>query len=145
LGRTGGARGIAQRREVVLVDRGGPVQLRPGGHQVLVVQHPGVAVRPVRGDDDEVPAPGPDLVDQREQRPVGDDDAVLGVLDDVGDLRRLQAEVDGVQHRASQRDREVELEVPVVFQASVATRSAGRTPRRTNAPASRTTRAWYSR
>jgi len=122
LGRTGGARGIAQRREVVLVDRGGPVQLRPGGHQVLVVQHPGVAVRPVRGDDDEVPAPGPDLGDPREQRPVGDDDAVLGVLDDVGNLRRLQA-VPG------------ERGDPV----------AGADPEADQRPASRTTRAWYSR
>jgi hypothetical protein len=49
--------------------------------------------------------------EQGEQRTVGDDHAVGGVVDDPGQLLGREAEVQGVQDRAHGRDREVRLDV----------------------------------
>ena len=55
-----------------------------------------------------------ELVEEREQGAIDEDEAIFGVLRDVADLGRVEPEVQRVQHRARARDAEVELEVPVV-------------------------------
>src|SRR3546814_515079 len=59
---------------------------------------------------------------QAEQRPVDEDHLVLGVVGDVGELLREQADVEGVQHPPGAGGGEVELEV------------AGRVPRERGDP-----------
>jgi hypothetical protein len=54
------------------------------------------------------------LCEHRHERVVDEDDPVLGVVDDVGDLLREQADVQRVQHRSHARHREVQLEVALV-------------------------------
>ena len=53
------------------------------------------------------------LLEQRHEGQIEEDEAVGRVIDDVGDLVVEQARVDGVAHRADARDAVVELEVPV--------------------------------
>ena len=48
---------------------------------------------------------------QPDQRVVDDDDPVLGVVGDVDELLGEEPDVEGVEHRAHRRDREVGLEV----------------------------------
>ena len=55
-----------------------------------------------------------ELLQQRHQRVVDEDDLVLGVVDDVGQLLLEQADVERVQHRAGAGHREVQLEVALV-------------------------------
>ena len=73
-------------------------------------------------------------------------DRVLGVADDVGDLVGPRRRLTRVQHRAGQRDGEVELEVAVVV-ARERRHPVARpyAQRRRARPASRRTRASYSR
>ena len=52
-------------------------------------------------------------LDRAHQRYVVEDGAILGVIEDVRDLVREEADVDGVQHRADHRHRIVELEMAV--------------------------------
>ena len=54
---------------------------------------------------------GRELGQRLDQRAVDEDDAVLGVVDDVDDLLGEQADVQRVQHGAVGGHREVELEV----------------------------------
>jgi hypothetical protein len=54
------------------------------------------------------------LVEQRDQHVVHDDDAVVGVVGDVGDLGGGKPQVERVGDRARQRDPEVGLEVLAV-------------------------------
>lgn len=48
------------------------------------------------------------------ERRIDEDHRVVGVVHDVRDLVGLQPQIDGVQHRAGQRDGQVELQVAVV-------------------------------
>ena len=52
-----------------------------------------------------------DLLPQRQQRFVHQDDAIVGVVDDEGELVGMQAEVQRVEHGARHRHAEVRLEV----------------------------------
>ncbi len=54
------------------------------------------------------------LLENRHDRVVDEDDAVLGVVDDVGELLGEQADVERVQHRTDARHRHVQLEVALV-------------------------------
>ena len=119
----GGAARVAHRGGGAFVDVG-PVEAgRLGAEEVLVAQHVGAGGRRleragVAAADDEVVLDrlqvGRDLGEQRHQAVVDDDDAVLAVVRDVGELLREQPDVQRVQHRAHARDREVRLEVRLV-------------------------------
>jgi hypothetical protein len=115
----GGPRGVAHRGRGPLARLGelGPL-LGRGGDQRVVVQHAGRRLDAV-ADHDEVPevGPRPEPLQQREQSRVHDHHPVFGVARDVGQLVRMEPEVEGMEHRAEQRDREVGLEVAVVVPA----------------------------
>ncbi len=56
------------------------------------------------------------VADRGQHRPhagVDEDHRVAGVIDDVGQVLRGQPEVQGVEHRAAERDRPVQLQMPV--------------------------------
>ena len=67
-------------------------------------------------DEDALEAPElrREALEQRQEHRVGEQIAVLGVIDDVGDLVREQARVDRVADRADARDAVVELEMAMV-------------------------------
>src|SRR5690606_25066837 len=102
LGGAGGAGGVAERGQVVLVPRYGFFQRRGGRDQFVVVR----AV-PVGGDHRHLGAAGADAVQQRQQRRVDEHHAVIGVVDDVGDLVGCQPQVERVQHGSRQRSCQV--------------------------------------
>ena len=57
----------------------------------------------------------PELLEQRDERSVDDHGAVVGVVGDVGEVVRVEAEVERVQDEAAARNAEVRLVVlPVV-------------------------------
>jgi hypothetical protein len=106
----GGAGGVADHRGGVLVERrpreGGGL----GGEELLVVVL----------DDDGATEGGDargEALEQRDEGAVDDDDAVLGVPGDVGELVGVKPEVEGVEHRPHGRDGEVRLEVLLVVPA----------------------------
>jgi hypothetical protein len=88
-------------------------------YPTFVIEH-AVRRRPVVGHDDH-------LLDRRhlsakllkksEQRAIHDDHAVTRVRCDVRKLRRMQAQIQRVQHGADRRHGEIELEVPVMVPA----------------------------
>ena len=67
-------------------------------------------------DDEDVldPRALAELLEQRHEAAVDDHRAVAGVVGDVGEIVRVQPEVERVQHEARARDPEVGLEVRVV-------------------------------
>ena len=119
---------IARRAARVTHGAGGPfVDLRPvelgwlAFDQFVVAMDRSAARFGGRGvavaDDDEMLdglEVGRDLPDERHQGVVDDHDAVLGVVRDVGQLLREQADVQGVKDRAHARDGEVGLQVFLV-------------------------------
>ncbi len=119
LGRSGRARGVAQAAGRGLVEHRPVVlgrltrdqafiasDLEAGSWQMGIVgQHEdALELRQLRRQ----------ALDQRQEHRVGEQIAVLGVVDDVGDLVREQARVDRVADGADARDAVVELEVPVI-------------------------------
>ena len=121
LGVAGGAGRVAHRRGLVLVGDGRPVDRVGRSQQGLVVVHLG-AVALERSHvggaavvhDHQVPDGGErrhQRGQQADQGPVDEDDLVLGVVDDVGDLLGEQADVERVQHPGRARGGEVQLEV----------------------------------
>ena len=105
----------------MFVDDGGPLDRFGGGEQLLVVvdlDAPGVESL---GDlpfavvhDHEMPQPferGHQRCEQPEQRLVGEDHLVIGVVDDVGQLLGEQPDVERVEDTTGTRRREVQLEV----------------------------------
>ena len=58
-----------------------------------------------------------ELVEQRQEALVDDHGLVVGVVRDVGDVARVEAQVQRVQHEAAARDAEIGLEVLVVVPA----------------------------
>ena len=52
-----------------------------------------------------------DPAEQRDERCVDDDDAIVGVVDHVGQLLGEQADVQGVEHGAHRRDGQVRLQM----------------------------------
>ena len=57
---------------------------------------------------------GGDRLQQRHEIRVHQQDAVLGVIDDVGQVRRRQTQVQGVQHRPDAGHREIRFQVAVM-------------------------------
>ena len=111
----GRARGVTQRRRLALVQLRVDALPRPGRlEQLLVAQDPRqIAGWPVAHHDEVL-----DVFERRcegrqrrRERVVDEDDAILGVVDHVGDLLGEQPQVDRVQNRADARNREVALEV----------------------------------
>ena len=60
---------------------------------------------------------GAHLLPERQQAFVDEHGAVVGVVDDVGELVGVEAEVEGVEDAAHERDAEVGLEVRAVVPA----------------------------
>ena len=130
----GGAGGVAHAGGGVLVERrpgeiavdfGDPVFI---GDRVLQRR-----LRHVRGvGEHDVALDGRqlvgDLFQQRHEGEIGDHHAVFGVIDDPDDLLGEQPRVDGVIDRADADDAVPGLQMPPVFQASVATRSPSLMP-----------------
>ena len=122
LGVAGGATRVAHGGRVTLVDLGPVEGVRLAGDQV-VVQHDllaggaeGVEVRRGGvGTGHQDVGDGLELRqllgEQRDERVVDDDDAVLGVVGDVDELVGEEPDVERVEHRSHRRDREVGLEV----------------------------------
>ena len=119
LGVAGGPAGVAERARGPLVELGPPIARVARLDQLLVAQGVGQLRGHVRavGHHDDVaerrPIPG-ELCDQRREGQVAKQRAVLGVVDDVGDLLGEQPRVDGVANSAHRRDAEIKLQVPVV-------------------------------
>ncbi len=124
LGMAGRARGVAEARRRGLIEHRPLVLGGLGRDQPLVAPDleagPREAIRRQVGivgqDEDALERPQlrRQALDQRQEHRVGEQIAVLGVIDDVGDLVREQAGVDRVADRPDARDAVVELEVPVV-------------------------------
>ena len=116
---TGGARRVAQGRRGVLV------QLRPfeiavlGRDQFLVTKQIGKVdlrhMRPVAHRDPALHAlaRGSELLHQRSEGEVEQHVAVFGMVDDVDELFRKQARIDGVHHRSHAGDPVEGLEMAV--------------------------------
>ncbi len=112
-----GARRVTHARGVGLIDPR-PLGHRPGlRHQRLVVQRAGrdlgVGSVPHHDDVPDAPEISPDRLEDGPEARIDDQDLVLGVVDDVGDVLGRQPEIDGVEHGAHQRRREVHLQVAV--------------------------------
>src|SRR5262249_24032190 len=58
-----------------------------------------------------------DLFPDRKERLVDEHEPIVRVVDDEGELFRMKAKVERVQHRARQRDAEVGLEVLIMIPA----------------------------
>ena len=111
----GGAGGVVERDRVPFVGRPLPRELRVAAREERLVldlaeQVPARRVRVVDVDD-EGPAveSGEGGADGRRELAVGDDCLCLAVLQDEGDGARVEAGVDGVDHRAQHRHREGRL------------------------------------
>ncbi len=113
---TGGASGVAHGRRLVLL-RLGQIHRRLGlGEQRFVFQ---IARRHRLGradDDDGLDGRNEraNLLPERQQRFVDQQELVLRVIDDVGELLGVEAEVEGVEDAADERDGEIGLEVRAV-------------------------------
>ena len=113
----GRAGGVAHRHGFVFVEVG-VVEFAAGGRQealvILVAVGDGLARQ--RDDDDFLDV---DLVfdarQQRQQHVVHDDEAVAGMVDDVGEVNRRQAQIERVQHAARAGDAEIGFEMRVVI------------------------------
>ena len=119
----GCAGGVAHGRRLALFQLGPVELLRLGRQQGLVVEQLAELVLgqrlPVRDVDDVLDRrelPG-QLVQDRDQRLVDEDQLVVGVLDYEFEVFWEEAQVEGVEHRAHAGDRVVELQVPVVVPA----------------------------
>ena len=122
LGLACGAARVTHRRRLAFI---GDPEARWGrsGEQLLVVDDAGIVgnfrscVATARVVHDDHMAHGRHLVHQRpqdrQQRTVGEDHFVFGVVGDVGDLFGEQPDVQRVQHPARARRSEVQLEVTV--------------------------------
>ena len=119
LGVAGRARGVAKRRGEALVKLRPVEGARLRREQGFIAQQIGNGgLRHVRLVRHRHPAPdaGADrreLFDQGHEAEVKQHIAVLGVVDDIGELVREQARVDGVADRAHARHSEISLEMTV--------------------------------
>src|SRR5207245_9935463 len=88
------------------------------GEELLVADRARGRLRAVLDHDDVLdPHVGAELLEERQERVVDDEHAVLGVVHDVRELTRMQTRVDGVQDVAGERYSEVRLEVLVLVPA----------------------------
>ena len=117
LGAAGGARRVAHRDRIVLVVRLVVEAVGVGvGEQGFVVEELTRHRRAgEREHDDLLEAMGVgELAVQRQQHVVDDQEAVGRIAGDPAEVRRRQAQVQGVHHPARGRDAEVALEVRMV-------------------------------
>ena len=124
-----GAGGVAHRSRTALIDARPFERRSRGGDQVLVRDRLAEAGRLPRADHDHLlhaRAAPDDRREERGERVVDDDDAILCVVDDLRELRRWEAKVERVQHRAHAGDREVGLDVLLVVPAERADSISGR-------------------
>ena len=116
------AAGVAEAQRGVLVEFRPRVAVRLAGDEVLVVDGRDAAFRNGRGPVLEAVLDGDDDALHRRHAPrqrfeqgkrvrVGDDHPVLRVADDVLEVARRQADVQGVQHRPHPRRRVVRLQM----------------------------------
>ena len=113
LGLAGGARGVAHAAGVAFVLFGVDELALGGGQEILVAFHAvrhGLAGQRHHDDLLEVDLVG-ELFVQRQQHVVDDEETILGVIDDPGHVVRRQAQVQGVQYRAGDRNAEIRLQV----------------------------------
>ncbi len=120
LGIAGRARGVAERRGGALVELRPVERARLVGDQLLVAQQVrdlgrGRHVGAVGHDHDVLHRleMGPHALDDRQQVEVDEQDLVLGVVGDVGDMLGCEPRIEGVQHRADAGNAEIELEMAV--------------------------------
>ena len=122
LGHPGRAARVAHGGGGPLVDLRPAERVRGSAEQFLVQVHLVTRRRPARRPSRSPAGPGqhdvPDrrqvrqhLGQQRDQGGLGDDHVVAGVVGDVADLRRVEPEVERVQHRAHRGDGQVGLQV----------------------------------
>ena len=106
----GGAARVAHRRGLVLVQAGVAPRVRVGAREQLLVRVL---------DDEHVLDRGAvaELLEHRHERAVDDHRAVARVGRDVGQVVRMEAEVQRVEDEAAGRDAEVRLDVLVVVPA----------------------------
>src|SRR2546426_1278418 len=97
------------------------------GEELLVADGARGRLSAVLDHDDVLdPHVGAELVEQRQERVVDDEHAVLGVVHDVREVTRMQTRVDGMQDVARERYSEVRLEMLVLVPAE--SRDAVTTP-----------------
>src|SRR5207249_6707338 len=97
------------------------------GEELLVTDRARGRLSPVLDHDDVLdPHVGAELLEERQERVVDDEHAVLGVVHDVRAVTRMKTRVNGVQYVAGERYVEVRLEVPVLVPAQ--SRDAVATP-----------------
>ncbi len=117
LGIARGARGVVERDGLPLVGGKVPVEVGIALGEELLVGHLAEAVAGSRGGivdiDDQRPAlqPGQRLGDAGREFAVGDQDLAVGVLENEGDGVGVEADIEGVEHRARHGDAEVGLKV----------------------------------
>jgi len=100
-----------------LVQRGRVERFALRGEKRLVVEETGRERRVALPHDDDVPDRGDaalELGEEGEERLVDDDDAVLGVRGDVGEIVGRESQVEGMEHGAHGGDGAVRLEMPRV-------------------------------
>ena len=106
----GRAARVTHRRGLVLVQLGVAPRVRVGRREQLLVR--------VLDDEHVLDLrPAEELLEQRQQAAVDDHGPVARVGRDVGEVVRVQAQVQRVQHEAAARDAEVRLVVLVVVPA----------------------------
>src|SRR3989449_8452739 len=97
------------------------------GEELLVADRPRGRLPAVLDHDDVLdPHVGAELLEQRQERVVDDERAVLGVVHDVREVTRMQTRVNGMQDVARERYSEVRLEMLVLVPAE--SRDAVTTP-----------------
>ena len=116
MGLPGGAGGVANAAGIALVQRGQVVVGIAGRQQILVA----LAARRHRlaGERHHEHALGcdlrPHLLEERQQHVVDDHEAIARVVRDIGDVGRMQSEVEGVQHATGSGHAEIGFLMRVV-------------------------------
>ena len=113
LGLARGPRGVAKAAGILLGKRGLIESAARRADERLVVDAPGGRLARRVADDDDLleRRPGAELVEQRQEHVVDDEEAVLRVRRDVGKVVGREAQVERVHHAAGERRAEVRLQV----------------------------------
>src|SRR5205823_8093037 len=110
---------VGHRGGPALVELGGSERIRiRNGEELLVADRARGRRRAVLDHDDVLdPHFAAELLEERQERVVDDEHAVLGVVHDVREVTRMQTRVNGVQDVAGERYSEVRLEMLVLVPA----------------------------
>ena len=113
LGISGGPGGKTHRSRIVLIERGVGEVPSPRREQLLVAVHPrrsGLAAE--RCDDDSLELDVIfDLLVCRQEHIVDNEEAIAGVVRNEGDLVRMEAEIERVEHATGRRDAEIAFQM----------------------------------